>query len=195
LRWLGLTWDEGPDVGGPYGPYRQSERFDIYRTRAEELVARGAAYLCFCTPERLEALRAEQREKKLALGYDGRCRTLAGAEAPRRSAAGEAHVVRLAMPADDAMVVQDLLRGDIRFERSQMDDQVLLKSDGFPTYHLANVVADHLMGISHGSARRSAVLAAQARAALSLLRLEMPVSATCPLRNATSRRSRSARTR
>jgi len=149
LRWLGLTWDEGPDVGGPCGPYRQSERFEIYRRHADELVARGAAYLCFCTPERLEALRAEQRERKLPLGYDGRCRALAPAEAERRSAAGEAHVVRLAMPADDAMVVPDLLRGDIRFERSQMDDQVLLKSDGFPTYHLANVVDDHLMRISH----------------------------------------------
>src|SRR6185369_14655659 len=149
LRWLGLTWDEGPDVGGPFGPYRQSERFDIYRKHADELVARGAAYPCFCTAERLEALRAEQRAKKLPLGYDGRCRSLAPTEARRRSAAGEAHVVRLAMPADDAMVVPDLLRGDIRFERSQMDDQVLLKSDGFPTYHLANVVDDHLMEISH----------------------------------------------
>src|SRR5881628_453695 len=149
LRWLGLTWDEGPDVGGAHGPYRQSERTEFYRRHAEELLRRGGAYLCFCTPERLEALRAEQREKKLPSGYDGRCRSLPPEEARRRRAAGEAHVVRLAMPSEDSMVVADLLRGDIRFERPQMDDQVLLKSDGFPTYHLANVVDDHLMGITH----------------------------------------------
>jgi glutamyl-tRNA synthetase len=149
LHWLGLSWDEGPDVGGPHGPYRQSERTATYREHAEELVRRGAAYPCFCTPERLEALRLEQREKKLPLGYDGRCRTMAPEEARRRRAAGEPSVVRLAMPRDDSMVVHDLLRGDIRFERPQMDDQVLLKSDGYPTYHLANVVDDHLMQISH----------------------------------------------
>src|SRR5262249_35683259 len=142
LRWIGLSWDEGPDVGGPHGPYRQSERSEIYRRHAEELVRRGAAYLCFCTPERLEALRVEQREKKLPLGYDGRCRTLDPAEAGRRRASGEPAVVRLAMPPDESMAVHDLLRGEIRFERAQMDDQVLLKSDGFPTYHLANVVDD-----------------------------------------------------
>lgn len=149
LRWLGLTWDEGPDVGGPYGPYRQSERTAVYRQHAEELVRRQGAYYCFCTPERLEALRAEQREKKLASGYDGRCRAMPAEEARRRHDAGEPSVVRLAMPREDSMVVPDLLRGDIRFERPQMDDQVLLKSDGFPTYHLANVVDDHLMRISH----------------------------------------------
>ena len=114
LRWLGLTWDEGPDVGGPYGPYRQSERFDIYRKHADELVARGAAYLCFCTPERLEALRVEQREKKLPLGYDGRCRTLPPVEAQRRQAAGEAHVVRLAMPADESIDRKSTRRSDLR---------------------------------------------------------------------------------
>jgi len=149
LRWLGLSWDEGPDVGGPHGPYRQSERTEIYREHAEELVRKGAAYLCFCSPERLEALRQEQRESRATPGYDGRCRAQPPEEARRRRAAGEAYVVRLAMPRDDAMVVSDLLRGDIRFERPQMDDQVLLKSDGYPTYHLANVVDDHLMGITH----------------------------------------------
>jgi len=136
-------------VGGPFGPYRQSERTDVYRAHAERLVETGAAYLCFCTAERLEALRLEQREKKLPLGYDGRCRSLPTGEAQRRRAAGETAVVRLAMPREDSMVVHDLLRGDIRFERPQMDDQVLLKSDGYPTYHLANVVDDHLMKISH----------------------------------------------
>ncbi|HEY7412406.1 MAG TPA: glutamate--tRNA ligase [Vicinamibacteria bacterium] len=150
LRWLGLEWDEGPDVGGPCGPYRQSERSSVYREHAQELLRKGAAYACFCTPARLEALRAEQKARKApVLGYDGLCRRLDPAESARRRAAGEPHVVRLAMPTDDSMAVTDLLRGEVRFERPQMDDQVLLKSDGFPTYHLANVVDDHLMGITH----------------------------------------------
>ena len=150
LRWLGLHWDEGPDVGGPYGPYRQSERSLIYRQHAAELVSKGAAYPCFCTPERLAALREEQKARKAAvMGYDGLCRRLDPAEAARRRENGEPHVVRLAMPEEPSMVVTDLLRGDVRFERPQMDDQVLLKSDGFPTYHLANVVDDHLMRITH----------------------------------------------
>jgi glutamyl-tRNA synthetase len=149
LHWLGLQWDEGPDVGGPHGPYRQSERTAIYREHALQLVERGAAYPCFCTRERLDALREEQKAKKLNFGYDGLCRALAPVEAARRQAAGEAHVVRLAMPREGATVVRDLLRGDVSFENAQVDDQVLLKSDGFPTYHLANVVDDHLMGVSH----------------------------------------------
>jgi glutamyl-tRNA synthetase len=150
LRWLGLTWDEGPDVGGPFGPYRQSERSDIYREHASVLMKIGAAYPCFCTTERLAALREEQKARKAAImGYDGLCRRLDPAEAARRRASGEPYVVRLAMPDADSMVVTDLLRGEVRFERPQMDDQVLLKSDGLPTYHLANVVDDHLMKISH----------------------------------------------
>jgi glutamyl-tRNA synthetase len=149
LRWLGLQWDEGPDVGGPHGPYRQSERTAVYRGHAEDLVRRGAAYACFCTRERLDALREEQKAKKANFGYDGRCRTLPRDEAERRRAAGEAHVVRLAMPRGGETVVRDLLRGEVRFDNAQVDDQVLLKSDGFPTYHLANVVDDHLMGITH----------------------------------------------
>jgi glutamyl-tRNA synthetase len=149
LHWLGLRWDEGPDVGGPHGPYRQSERTAIYREHAEELVRRGAAYTCFCTRERLDALREEQKAKKLNFGYDGHCRALPRDEAEGRRAAGEAHVVRLAMPRGGETVVRDLLRGEVRFDNAQVDDQVLLKSDGFPTYHLANVVDDHLMGITH----------------------------------------------
>jgi len=149
LHWLGLAWDEGPDVGGPFGPYRQSERTAIYREHVEELLRREGAYVCFCSPERLQALREEQKARKLALGYDGRCRTVPAEESRRRRADGEAHVVRLAMPRDEFMVVSDALRGEVRFERPQMDDQVLLKSDGFPTYHLANVVDDHLMKITH----------------------------------------------
>lgn len=150
LRWLGLQWDEGPDVGGPFGPYRQSERTEIYREHAERLIASGDAYACFCTADRLTKLREEQKASKAAvLGYDGLCRRLDPAEASRRRAAGDSHVIRLAMPDGDSMTVQDLLRGEVRFERPQMDDQVLLKSDGFPTYHLANVVDDHLMQVSH----------------------------------------------
>jgi len=149
LRWLGLDWDEGPDVGGPRGPYRQSERSAIYSERAAELVERGAAYPCFCTRERLDALREEQRREKAQLGYDGHCRGLDPAEAAERRRRGEPHVVRLAMPREGEAVVHDLLRGEVRIPWTQVDDQVLLKSDGFPTYHLANVVDDHLMGISH----------------------------------------------
>jgi len=149
LHWLGLTWDEGPDVGGPHAPYRQSERSAIYRDHARELVARGAAYPCFCSRERLDALREEQRASKGQLGYDGHCRGLDPADAQRRVAAGEEHVIRLKMPTEGELEVADLLRGAVRFDAAQIDDQVLLKSDGFPTYHLANVVDDHLMGISH----------------------------------------------
>ena len=149
LRWLGLEWDEGPDVGGPHGPYRQSERSETYTEHAEMLVASGHAYPCFCTRERLEELRAEQKAAKGRFGYDGLCRSVAPDEAARRRAAGEVHVIRLAMPGDGEIVVDDLLRGEVRFEAAQIDDQVLVKSDGYPTYHLANVVDDHLMEISH----------------------------------------------
>ena len=149
LHWLGLAWDEGPDVGGPCGPYRQSERTSIYRGHADDLVRRGAAYVCFCTRERLEALREEQKARKLNFGYDGLCRALPPEEASRRRTAGEAHVIRLAMPRGGETLVPDLLRGEVRFDNTQIDDPILLKSDGFPTYHLANVVDDHLMGVTH----------------------------------------------
>ena len=150
LRWLGLQWDEGPDVGGPFGPYRQSERTDLYRRHCERIVESGRAYRCFCTRERLEELRASQRAAKVSrMGYDGLCRSIDPDEASRRAASGEPHVIRLAMPLDGTTSVTDLLRGEIEFENAQMDDQVLLKSDGYPTYHLANVVDDHLMGITH----------------------------------------------
>jgi glutamyl-tRNA synthetase len=149
LRWLGLDWDEGPDVGGPHGPYRQSERSAIYAEHAERLVDTGAAYPCFCTRERLEELRAQQKAAKQQLGYDGHCRGLDRDEAQRRTAAGEEHVIRLAMPTEGETVACDLLRGEISFANAQVDDQILVKSDSNPTYHLANVVDDHLMGISH----------------------------------------------
>jgi len=150
LRWLGLCWDEGPDVGGPHAPYRQSERLAIYQEHAEELMERGAAYPCFCTKERLDALREQQRRAKApVMGYDRHCRRIPKEEARARRRAGEPHVVRLAMPTEGVTVVRDYLRGELSFDNQLIDDQVLLKSDGYPTYHLANVVDDHLMGITH----------------------------------------------
>ncbi|WP_027128490.1 glutamate--tRNA ligase [Fusobacterium perfoetens] len=148
LRWLGLDWKEGPDVGGPYGPYRQSERFGIYADYAKQLVEKGEAYYCFCTPERLNNLRERQKAMKKAPGYDGHCRSLSKEEVEARIAAGEPYVIRLKMPYEGETVIHDRLRGDIVFENSKIDDQVLLKADGYPTYHLANVVDDHLMGVT-----------------------------------------------
>ena len=151
LRWLGLEWDEGPDVGGPHGPYRQSERMGLYREQARVLLARGEAYRCFCTRERLDEVRKQQlASKSEKLGYDGHCRALDPAEAERRAAAGEVHVVRLRVPEGGATTFRDHLRPEpITIENRLVDDQVLVKSDGFPTYHLANVVDDHFMGITH----------------------------------------------
>jgi glutamyl-tRNA synthetase len=149
LRWLGFSWDEGPDVGGPSAPYRQSERTPLYRERAAELLGKGAAYRCFCTEERLEELRATQRARKVPPGYDGRCRALAPDEVQARLGRGEAFVVRLAVPKEGSTSFRDDLRGEVSIENRTIDDQVLLKSDGFPTYHLANVVDDHAMGVTH----------------------------------------------
>jgi glutamyl-tRNA synthetase len=149
LRWIGLTWDEGPDVGGPHGPYRQSERLEIYREHGERLLGSGHAYYCFCAAEQLEAMRERQRRAKLPPKYDGTCRGLDPAEAARRVAAGAAWVLRLKVPESGQTVVEDKLREPIAIQNSTIDDQVLLKSDGYPTYHLANVVDDHLMEITH----------------------------------------------
>lgn len=151
LHWLGLQWDEGPDVGGPCGPYRQSERLPLYREQVAVLLARGEAYRCFCTRDRLEEVRKQQiASKSSVLGYDGHCRAIDPAEAVRRAEAGEAHVVRLRVPREGVTTVVDNLRPEpIHFENQGIDDQVLVKSDGFPTYHLANVVDDKLMGITH----------------------------------------------
>ncbi|MBI3268691.1 MAG: glutamate--tRNA ligase [Planctomycetes bacterium] len=149
LRWLGLLWDEGPDVGGPNGPYRQSERGALYRKYADELLEKGAAYRCFCSAERLDQVRKAQEAAKHQPRYDGKCRILPRAEAEARVAAGEPHVVRLRVPEDGFTSFADLIRGEVRIENRTVDDQVLLKSDGMPTYHLANVVDDRLMGITH----------------------------------------------
>jgi glutamyl-tRNA synthetase len=149
LNWFGLDWDEGPDVGGEVGPYIQSERLDLYHHYTRQLIETGHAYYCFCTPERLARLREEQRRRKQDIGYDRHCRNLDPAETAARVAAGESHVVRLKMPLEGQTTFHDLIRGDITVENSTQDDLVLLKSDGYPTYHLANVVDDHLMRITH----------------------------------------------
>ena len=149
LRWLGLEWDEGPDVGGPHAPYRQSERGGIYQRHADMLLESGNAFRCFCTTARLDALRRDQQAAQQTPGYDGHCLALGEAEVAQRLAAGEAHVVRMKVPREGTCTVQDMLRGEISIEWSQVDMQVLLKADGMPTYHLANVVDDHLMEITH----------------------------------------------
>lgn len=149
LRWVGLQWDEGPDVGGPCGPYRQSERLPLYHQYAQELIDQGAAYRCWCTPERLEVMRQQQRQAKQMLRYDGHCRELPERDRQANLQQGLPAVVRLRVPTEGTTVVHDAFREPISFDHAQIDDQVLLKSDGFPTYHLANVVDDHLMRMSH----------------------------------------------
>ena len=150
LEWLGLNWDEGPDKGGDYGPYRQSERLELYRSEVDRLLESGEAYRCFCSRERLDGLRKQQMaEKRSILGYDRHCRSLSAEESSKRAKAGEAFTVRMKIPDGEATTFVDGLRGEVRFDNAQLDDQVILKSDGFPTYHLANVVDDHHMKISH----------------------------------------------
>ncbi len=152
LRWLGIEWDEGPDIGGPFAPYRQSERVEIYKEHALKLVEAGHAYYCFCTPERLDQMRREMERRKVPPMYDGCCRELSTAEVQRRLGAGEPAVIRLKVPREGETSYTDLVRkrGEpVVFQNRLIDDQVLLKSDGFPTYHLANVVDDHLMQITH----------------------------------------------
>ncbi len=149
LHWLGLSWDEGPDVGGPHGPYRQSERSAIYQKYAQQLLDSGHAFKCFCTPERLEEMRTAQRAAKQPPRYDGLCMRLSADEVAAKQTAGIPYVVRMKVPSEGVCVVHDLRRGPIEFEWNSVDMQVLMKSDGMPTYHLANVVDDHLMEITH----------------------------------------------
>lgn len=141
--------DEGPHKDGWYGPYTQSERLSIYQPRLHKLCEEGSAYYCFCTPERLDALRKEQEELKLPPRYDGFCRNIPLEEAKERIANGERYTIRLKVPKGETIVFNDLIRGRIEFKTSEVDDQVLLKSDGFPTYHGAIVIDDYLMGITH----------------------------------------------
>jgi len=149
LRWLGLQWDEGPEVGGPDGPYIQSQRADIHRAHAEQLIDEGKAYYCFCTRERLAALREEQQRNKQQSRYDGHCRNIPLAEAKARKAAGEPCAVRFKVPLEGTTTVHDLIRGEITVENSTLDDFVILKTDGLSLYHLAAMVDDHLMQITH----------------------------------------------
>lgn len=149
LRWLGIEWDEGPDVGGPHAPYRQSERKAIYQEYAQKLVESGHAYPCFCTPERLNEMREGQKKLGLQPHYDRRCREIAPADASSRVSTGEKHVIRFKMPLEGAISGVDILRGTITVENRTLDDYILVKSDGLALYHLAAMVDDHLMGISH----------------------------------------------
>ena len=149
LKWLGLNWDEGPDCGGELGPYRQSERIEIYKEAIQNLVEAGYAYPCFCTAERLNEVRKKQIENKETPRYDGHCLSLSKEEIEQKMQAGEKYVYRLKIPDEGACEFEDELRGKVSIEWSQVDHQIIQKSDGFPTYHLASVVDDYHMKISH----------------------------------------------
>ncbi len=150
LKWCGLEYDEGPDAGGAYGPYLQSERLKVYHRHVSELINNGRAYYCFCTPERLTQLREEQQRQKLPQAkYDKHCLSLSKDEIDDKLKSGISHVVRLNVLTGQKISFDDAVHGHIEFDSSNVDDQVLLKSDGYPTYHLANVVDDHLMKITH----------------------------------------------
>lgn len=149
LRKCGLDWDEGPDIGGPAGPYIQSERMGIFKEYAEQLVKSGHAYYCFCTKERMDKVHEEQRAKGITPTYDRHCRDLPKEEADRLLAEGVPYVIRQKVPLDGTTTFHDELYGDITVPNADLDDQILLKADGMPTYNFANVVDDHLMGITH----------------------------------------------
>jgi len=149
LEWLGLDWDEGPGVGGPHAPYFQSQRLGLYREAAERLVEQGNAYRCYCTVDRLAQIRAEQQRQKVPLRYDRHCRSLTSREQRELEDAGGPWVVRFRMPTSGTTTVHDLIRGEVAWQNELLDDFIILKSDGFPTYHLANATDDHLMEISH----------------------------------------------
>jgi len=150
LRWLGIDWDEGPDVGGDYGPYFQSQRLDIYQQIAQLLLAEGYAYKCYCSEERLARMRAEMAQRKESMrSYDRQCRNLSKEERDRFEAQGITPVIRFKAPLEGETSFNDLIKGVVTFDNSNLDDLVLLKSDGYPTYHLANIVDDHMMQISH----------------------------------------------
>ena len=149
LKWLGLSWDEGPDVGGPVGPYRSSERLEQYRSRSRDLLERGLAYYCFCTPDQLEAERKAALANNLPAKYSGRCARLSPDESQRRVSAGEPAAIRFRTPDQREIVFEDLVRGEIRFHTDVIGDQILLRSDGSPAYNFAVVVDDGLMQVTH----------------------------------------------
>jgi glutamyl-tRNA synthetase len=149
LRWLGVQWDEGPDIGGPHAPYRQTPKKDRYLAYAQQLIDSGHAYPCFCTPERIQEVRQEQQRNKQQPRYDGHCRHLNQREGAARRDAGERHVIRFKTPRDGTITAHDHLRGDITIENRHLDDFILVKSDGLAVYHLAAMADDHEMGITH----------------------------------------------
>ena len=149
LKWLGINWDEGPEVGGDCGPYYQSERLDIYKKYAEKLLEEGKAYYCFCSAADLEAQREKQRAAKQPFRYARTCRDLSAEEVQARIAAGEPYSVRVKIPVEGTITVHDLIHGDVTFNMDQFDDFVIVKSNGMPTYNFAVVVDDHLMGMTH----------------------------------------------
>jgi len=149
LEWCGLEYDEGPIKGGPYGPYIQSERLDIYKHHVQILIDKKKAYYCFCEPQRIEELRRSQEKQNLQTKYDKHCLHLSESEITTKLKSGSKFVVRLNVEPNQIIVVDDIIRGSVQFDSNLLDDQILLKSDGYPTYHLANVVDDHLMQISH----------------------------------------------
>lgn len=150
LKWCGLDYDEGPDKSGDFGPYMQSQRLDIYKKYADELLKKGHAYYCFCTPDRLQALKEEQAAQKLAQAkYDKHCLSLRKDEIDHKLACGMPYVIRLNVISNLKIVFNDIIRERVEFDSDNVDDQVLIKSDGYPTYHMANVIDDHLMQISH----------------------------------------------
>ena len=149
LKWLELDWDEGPEVGGSYGSYFQSERLELYQEAAERLLQGGHAYHCYCTPQRLEEMRRQQMKNRQPPGYDRHCLNLSSQELQQHKNEGRVPVVRFSMPDSEEIVLHDLIRDKVAWRSELLDDFVILKSDGFPTYHLANVLDDHLMEISH----------------------------------------------
>ena len=149
LRWLGLNWDEGPECGGDFGPYFQSQRLDTYHKIAQQLLDEGYAYKCYCSTQRLQEMREEQKKNSVPTGYDRRCRNLTQEECAAQESKGITPVIRFKFPREGETRFNDLIRGEVIFQNSILDDFVLLKSDGYPTYHLANIVDDHLMQISH----------------------------------------------
>ena len=149
LKWMGLEWDEGPDIGGPYGPYIQSERLELYQEAAERLISQGDAYYCYCSSERLDEMRKEQMARKQPPGYDRHCRDLTPEQRAEYESQGIKPVVRMKVPLEGQITYTDMIYGDVSFDYSTINDFVMLKSDGYPTYHLANVVDDTAMKITH----------------------------------------------
>ena len=149
LKWMGLDWDEGPDVGGPYGPYIQSERLELYQEAAQRMIDQGDAYYCYCSPERLDEMRKEQMARKQPPGYDRHCRDLTREQRAEFEAQGIKPVIRMKVPREGQVTFNDLIYGDVSFDYGTINDFVMLKSDGYPTYHLANVIDDTAMKITH----------------------------------------------